>query len=117
MPATRPSFSDFAAGSPALHSASPCAPSIVAAPAPASVVAHGGDDAGGCIDRTGVFVPSERVAEIRAAWRADRRERWAAFREHWPMHLVELALDASWGFCLGVVLALSILIWALEAVA
>lgn len=51
MPATQISFSAFAASllASVQSEAVDCPPSIVAAHAPASVVAHGGDDAGECI--------------------------------------------------------------------
>lgn len=61
-----------------------------------------------------VRVDPARIAEIRAAWRADREERWDDFCRHWPADLLELAREASWGLFLGVVLGLLIVIWALE---
>ncbi|MNZ02439.1 hypothetical protein D3C78_190840 [compost metagenome] len=43
----------------------------------------------------------ERIAELRAAWAADREERRKAFKRDWPMHLVDLLLHTGLGIALG----------------
>lgn len=64
MPATQISFADFAAQALALQAVTPCPPSIVAAHAPASVVAHGGDDAGECITPCADFGEFDRLTAL-----------------------------------------------------
>ena len=60
------------------------------------------------------MITAERIAEIRAAWRADRSERWESFRRQWPMHVWELVCDTGFGVMLGFALGLSLLLWVLE---
>lgn len=55
-------------------------------------------------------IDPQRIAEIRAAWAADRLERREAFRRDWPQYLLDIA--ASCG--LGIVLGLSGVLWALD---
>lgn len=64
MPATQISFADFAAQALALQAVTPCPPSIVAVHAAASVVAHGGDDAGGCITPCADYVEFDRLTAL-----------------------------------------------------
>lgn len=64
MPATQISFADFAAQALALQAVTPCPPSVVAAHAPASVVAHGGDDAGECITPCIDYVEFSRLTAL-----------------------------------------------------
>jgi hypothetical protein len=42
------------------------------------------------------------------------RQEWEDFKQHWPMELLRLALDACWGTLLGILLGLSIVVWVLE---
>lgn len=54
----------------------------------------------------------ERIAELRAAWAADREDRRKAFKRDWPMHLLDLLLHTG----LGVALGLASVLWALQVV-
>lgn len=64
MPATQISFADFAAQALALQAVTPCPPSIVAVHAAASVVAHGGDDAGECITPCADYAEFSRLTAL-----------------------------------------------------
>jgi hypothetical protein len=66
MPATQISFSAFAASllASVQSEAVDCPPSIVAAHAPAPVVAHGGDDAGECIAPCADFDEWDRLTAL-----------------------------------------------------
>lgn len=55
-------------------------------------------------------IDPQRIAEIRAAWAADRLERREAFRRDWPYYVVDFAVSCG----LGVVLGLSGVLWALD---
>lgn len=66
MPATQISFSSFAASLLASVQSEPvdCTPPIVAAHAPASVVAHGGDVGGECIPFAGEMLDSKTQRSV-----------------------------------------------------
>lgn len=66
MPATQISFAAFAASllASVQSEAVDCPPSIVAAHAPASVVAHGGDDAGECITPCADYAEFDRLIAL-----------------------------------------------------
>jgi len=78
MPATQISFADFAAQALALQAVTPCPPSIVAVHAAASVVAHGGDDAGECITPCADYAEFDRlVAMADATFVAPLADPWS----------------------------------------
>lgn len=52
----------------------------------------------------------DRIAELRAAWAADREERRKAFKRDWPMHLVDLLLHTGLGVSLGLSVVLFLLV-------
>ena len=59
----------------------------------------------------------QRVADLVAAFRADREARREAFRRDWPVHVLSFFTEAGIGFVLGVALALSLDIWLLTQLA
>lgn len=52
-------------------------------------------------------VSKERIAELRAAFAADRQTRREEFKRDWPMHLSEVLRMTGLGFVFG----LSLEIW------
>lgn len=55
----------------------------------------------------------ELVARFKAAREAD----WASFRHNWPMLVFDLLVDFGGATALGVLLGLSIVLYALEVLA
>ncbi|WP_120969281.1 hypothetical protein [Comamonas sp. lk] len=55
-------------------------------------------------------VSKERIAEIRAAWAADRQTARQEFKRDWLMHLVQISAQVG----LGVILGLSAVLYIVQ---